>query len=211
MKKGTVLRLKGARFFEFIAKNNILVIIISVLVVGIITGIFCVNKVSFITLFAKGYLGNFAIIRQSSHFLKIFFNSFMSLMFLMLVVFGFGSSIVGVAVVPITAFLKGVSYGAISAYLYSTYSVKGVAFNAVLIIPAAIVFIIAFLLALREAIQFSVHLAKLTFPKTPSTNLHRDFKNYCGRFLFISLIVLVSSIIDGLISSGLYSAFAINF
>ena len=77
---------------------------------------------------------------------------------------------------------------------------KGIAFNAVLIIPSAFVFVIALLLASRESMRFSILIAKISLPGSASVNLSFDFKNYCGRYLFIVLIALASALTDAVLS-----------
>ena len=106
----------------------------------------------------------------------------------------------GVVLVPVAAVLRGIIYGGVSAFLYSQYTVKGIAFNAVLIIPSAFVFVIALLLASRESVRFSLLIARISLPATPAVNLSYDFKNYCGRYLLISLIALASALTDAVLS-----------
>ena len=200
MRKGTVLSLKNFRFAEFIAKNNILVILVLLFIAGIIFGIFSEQKISFISDYASSYLDGFISERTGASFFSVMLESFMSSCAVLLVIFASGTSMLGVLLVPFAAVLRAVLYGAVSAVLYSQYSVKGIAFNTVLIVPSALIFIFSLLLAARESVKFSAIILKISFPGTQAVNLSFDFKNYCGRYLFILLIALLSAIIDAVLS-----------
>lgn len=200
MKKGTVLSLKNLKFTDFMAKNNILVILILLFILGLAAGTFSGSKVSVLSDYSDDYLKRFISERTNATFFSVTLDSFMGSALTLLLTFAAGTSMLGVILVPTIFLLRGVLYGSVSALLYSEYSVKGIAFNAVLIIPAAIVFIISFILSSRESIKFSLIIAKMTLPGSPSPNLSADFKNYCGRYLFICLLVLASALVDAVLS-----------
>ena len=200
MKKGTVLSLKNLKFTDFMAKNNILVILIFLFILGLAAGTFSGSKISVLSEYSDDYLKRFISERTNATFFSVTLNSFMGSALTLLLTFAAGTSMLGVILVPTIFLLRGVLYGSVSALLYSEYSVKGIAFNAVLIIPAAIVFIISLILSSRESIKFSLIIAKMTLPGSPSPNLSADFKNYCGRYLFICLLVLASALVDAVLS-----------
>ena len=147
--------------------------------------------------------------KNSSNFFKITISSFFNSMLFIFLAFSFGGSIFGVFLVPVCVALKGVLYGGVTSFLYSQYGLQGIAFNAVLIIPPAFVFLFAFLFASLEALDFSLTVLKLTFPKSVSTNLYFKFKKYSMKYLVISLIVLLSGIFDALISTNFLTKFNI--
>ena len=143
MRKGKVLSIKNLKFTEFIAKNNILAILMVLITAGITLGIFTESRFEILSRYSVYYVERFIALRSGVSFLSIALNSFMSSALVLLALFAVGTSMLGVILVPFLAILKGIFYGGVSALLYSEYSVKGIAFNAVLIIPAAIVFIIS--------------------------------------------------------------------
>lgn len=211
MRKGTVLSFKKLRLFDIVYKNNFLIVMLILFVAGIVFGVFSVKDNSALTNSVSNYLKDFSKVRSDGSFLGILTDSFLSNLLVLAVVFAFGSSVVGVVVVPLFVAYKGVFYGAVSAFLYSEHSIKGVAFNAVLLVPFSLIFIIAFLLAARESLQFSLIISKMTLPNSSQINLNRDFKTYCVRFIFIAGIVMASAVVDALISNGLIDAFQIKF
>lgn len=206
MKKGTVLSLKNLNFTDFMAKNNILVILVILFVLGLFAGTFSGSKINALSEYSEDYLKRFISERTNAAFVSVTLDSFMGSALTLLLTFAAGTSMLGVILVPAIFLLRGALYGTVSAILYSEYSVKGIAFNAVLIIPAAIIFIIALILASRESIKFSLVISKMTLPGSPSVNLSIDFKNYCGRYLFICLLVLASALVDAVLSCSFLSS-----
>ena len=153
-----------------------------------------------ISKYSATYVERFVSLRSGESFLSVALSSFMGSALVLLVIFAAGTSMMGVVLVPFLAVLRGVFYGGVSALLYSEYAVKGIAFNAVLIVPSAFIFVVALLLAARESVRFSLLIAKMSLPGSPSVNLAFDFKNYCGRYLFIALIALASALTDAVLS-----------
>lgn len=200
MRKGKVLSLKNFRFMEFVAKNNLLAVLVVLIMAGVAVGIFTEERLQLLSKYSASYVERFVALRSGESFVSVALSSFMSSALVLLALFAAGTSMLGVVLVPFLAALRGVFYGGVSALLYSEYSVKGIAFNAVLIVPSAFVFVIALLLAARESMRFSLLIAKMSLPGSPSVNLAFDFKNYCGRYLFIALIALASALTDAVLS-----------
>ena len=200
MQKGKVLSLKNFKLADFVARNNILTILVVLIAGGIAVGIFTQSKIQLISEYSADYLERFIALRSGESFVSVALSSFMGSALVLLLLFAAGTSMLGVVLVPLLTAVRGMFFGGVSALLYSQYAVKGIAFNAVLIIPSAFVFVIALLLAARESMRFSVLIAKISLPGSPSVNLAFDFKNYCGRYLFIALIVLASALVDAVLS-----------
>lgn len=207
MRKGTVVNLKGYKFFEFLAKNNAIIVLVFSLIIGIIIGTFSVKGIEALSNYSKTYLENFISDRLGVPFLTIVANSFVSSISVIMITYVLGSSMFGVILVPLFVTFRGIIYGGVNTVLYSTYSVKGIAFNAVILIPSTIVFIIALLLASGESVKFSLIIAKTTLPKTMPKNLNSDFRNYCVKYMLFCLVTLVSALIDGVLSGSFLEYF----
>ncbi|MEE1238712.1 MAG: hypothetical protein UHO61_02175 [Acutalibacteraceae bacterium] len=200
MRRGKVLSLKNFKFMDFLVKNNILTVLVILITAGVAVGIFTESKLELLSNYSASYLERFTALRTGESFISVAVSSFMGSALILLAVFTTGTSMLGVVLVPLLALLKGVLYGAVSALLYSEYAIKGIAFNAILIVPSAFIFVIAFLFAARESMRFSLLMAKISLPGATSVNLAFDFKNYCGRYLLIILIVLASALTDAVLS-----------
>ena len=119
-----------------------------------------------------------------------------------------GASVFGVITVPCFVLIKGFIYGGITAYLYSEFALKGIAFNAVVFIPSIIIFIIVWLVASREAIRFSLKLSSLTLNNTMPFSLSDDFKDYGIKYLIFAAVVILSALADACISVSVLKYFS---
>lgn len=210
MKKGRVLKLwHFGEMFEFIRKNNVLMILTLFFIGGFCFGIyFCSNKDSFLE-FSKDYINDFLNNRTGHSFISILFSSFFSSMLFVALCFISGSSMLGIILVPFICSAKGLLLGTVAANLYFSNSLNGIAFYAVMILPSAVISVIAIILASKESISFSLLLARLTFPSTSPKNLSFDFKNYCVKYLSISAICFVSALLDTILSINFLKSFNI--
>ncbi len=207
MQRGKVLNLSRLKFTGFLLENRILIIGLILFLVGIIFGISAVFDYSKITDFTESFVDDFIQLRSSGTFLKIFLNSFFCSVMVLLSFLILGTSMFGVVTVPLAVALCGMFYGSVTSYIYSEFALKGIAFNAVIFLPASIVFIIVLLLACRETVNFSIKISSLTISKAVSYNLSNEFKRFLIMFLIYVGLVLISALIDAAISSAFIKYF----
>ena len=207
MQRGKVLNLSRLRFTEVLFKNKLLIISIAVFLAGIIFGIISVGKYKNLTDFSAGFITDFMDLRNTERFSKILLSSFFRSIAVLIVFAVFGTSMFGVVTAPFLLSVIGVIYGNITAYLYSEFALKGIAFNAVIFLPSVIVFLIVLLLASKEAVNFSLKISSLTFSKSGLYNLTLEFKKFLISFLLFISAALVSSIIDAVISCSFIKYF----
>lgn len=208
MKKGTVLSFKPfGGFIGLIKQNSRMIMLASAFCIGLIFGIFAFGKYEFSENISESLLSNYISYRADSGFLKIVLNSFFRSMLYIIAVFSFGASLMGIVTVPVTVAVRGCFYGLVSALLYSQYSLRGIAFHAVFYMPCATVFVIALLLLSLEAIRFSLLLAGQALPGTGVCDISTAFKGYSLKLLLYSLLVLLSAVVDALISINFIEKF----
>lgn len=207
MQRGKVLNLSRLRFTEVLFKNKLLIISLAVFLAGIIFGIISVGKYKNLTDFSSGFITEFMNLRNTEKFSKILLSSFFNSVTVLIVFAVFGTSMFGVVTVPFLLSVIGVIYGNITAYLYSEFALKGIAFNAVIFLPSVIVFLIVLLLASKEAVNFSLKISSLTFSKSGLYNLTLEFKKFLISFLLFISAALVSSLIDAVISCSFIKYF----
>lgn len=207
MQRGKVLNLSRLRFTEVLFKNKLLIISLAVFLAGIIFGIISVGKYKNLTDFSAGFITDFMNLRNTEKFSKILLSSFFNSVTVLIVFAVFGTSMFGVVTVPFLLSVIGVIFGNITAYLYSEFALKGIAFNAVIFLPSVIVFLIVLLLASKEAVNFSLKISSLTFAKSGLYNLTLEFKKFLISFLLFISAALVSSIIDAVISCSFIKYF----
>lgn len=208
MTRGRVIRFRGFALGEFFRKNYFLLSIFLLFVIGIFLGIFLFPKNTVLSDFSKNYINDFLDFRSLSSFWGILFSSFLSSLSQLFLLFLLGASLFGVITVPAAVILKGFVQGLTTAYLYSAFALKGVAFNAVVYIPSCLIFIIVLMVAARESMRFSMKISSLTLSKTLPMNLSFEFKDYCVKFLTYSAFSAISALIDAIVSSSLITNFS---
>lgn len=209
MQYGRVLNLSFYnKAIQFIVKNRLLILVTVFFITGFAIAVFGTGKYEFVTEWTQNYFESFIAERTENSFFAVAADSFLSSMLFIILCLIFGTSMLGVIIIPAVVAVKGYILGNLTAYLYSVFSFEGVAFHAVIVLPPAIIFSAAFIFSAIEAINFSFNLSKLTFIQDFSFDLNREFKRFCFRFLLFSIPVLASGIIDALLSNNLLNNFS---
>ncbi len=119
----------------------------------------------------------------------------------------FGMCIIGFPVIYIIPVITGFVIAFKTAYFYSNYSVKGIGYSLLLIIPEAAVYITLLIFTVSKSFDLSKKLLKETVNKTDMTqdiNLKSYLKYYVLLFILAVLIAFINSLIiflfQGLIS-----------
>lgn len=209
MQKGRVLSLRKFGITEFFQKNSFLIVLTICFILGIFLGVFILKDISALSDFPQNYINDYISARTNRSFVKVLFASVLEFWAVLFLTFLLGASLFGVVTVPSLVILKGFLYGGITAFLYSSHGLKGVAFNAIIFIPSVIVFIIVFLVSSRESIRFSLKLSSLTLNKTLPFSLSQDFRDYSVKYLIFAVAVFFSSVVDALVSVGLMKYFTL--
>ncbi len=209
MQKGRVLSLRRFGIAEFLSRNAFLISILAVLILGIVLGIFLFDNFENISDYSAKYITEYITKRTDTSFLKIIAVSFVESFAVLFVFFILGSSLFGIITVPFAVAVKGFMQGGVTAYIYSQYALKGIAFNAIIYIPSTILFLIVLLLASRESIKFSLKITSLTVPKTMPSNLAFDFKDYSIKYLLYMALCLLSALIDSILAVSLMKYFSL--
>ncbi len=209
MQKGRVLSIKSFGILEFFKNNSFLLTVTLIFTVGFFIGIFSHSNFSFLKSYSTDYITEYISLRTNANFGNIFISSLFGFLSELFILFLLGASLFGVITVPSALLIKGILLGGITSFLYAAYSLKGIAFNAVIIIPPTLVFLIILILASREAVRFSLKFSSLTLPKTLPINLSVDFKDYTLKYLVLALSTVVCALIDAIVSSGLIKHFTL--
>ena len=196
MSRGVILNLIKLKLFEYLTLNKILILLCALFIAGIAVGSAVFSKNNSLAEFSKNMFESYISTHQNKHWFYVLISSFAKYMFVLLLYFLSGTSMLGVAVVPVVTFWQGVIAGSVSSYLYSCYSLKGVAFNAVILVPPSIIFTICCFFAAKESIGFSLFMAKLTLPKSKPASMYNDFRKYCGKFIIFAVALIFTAIAD---------------
>ncbi len=207
MRKSAIVNLNSSKFVTTFKQNYLVIIFSVVYVLGIILGTFFVSKNTSISAVTSDTFSDYLISRQSVGFFKIFLTSFSDLLPFALAVFLCGTSLVGVALIPVALAFKGITLGAFSGYLYSTYLLKGIAFNALMLIPTNLIAAVALIVCGRISFDFSLVLIRASIPRGQSVNLYNNFQTYCKSFAISLVFFVLSALIDALMSVGFMKLF----
>ena len=208
MQRGRVLNLSSFnRIISFTSQNRIMLLVVASFILGLIFGVINYGKYEVIDNYISTFLDNFIKLRENSGLFKIFTSSFLGSLGLLFVCFAFGSSMFGMVSIPLILAIKGYLYGAQAAHLYAVFSFKGVAFNAVLVMPSAVFLIIALVLSAEQSVKFSLALARLTVYENEQSGISVAFKKYCVKYLTVLVFALLSAAIDMLLSHNFLKNF----
>ena len=207
MRRSTVVSLNKAKVYEFLSKNHTLLVLTAFYIIGMVVGALSIHGNARALSLAESALKSYITARGGETFTQIMLSSASSSYLYLLLSFIAGASMLGVVLVPMLLAYRGFWYGVLSALLYSNYAVRGIAFNAVLVIPSSVLFLLCLLLAARESVGFSLVIAKLTLPKTNPANLYTDFKSYCGRYLIIGVVSFLPAVLDAVMAGSFMGYF----
>lgn len=211
VQKGRVMNLSRLnKVFSFLHINCYIITLTVMCILGIAFGIFG-TKFSdrFLDVF-KNYTENFLLLRSEGTFLRIFSNSLFLNFTFSLLIFIFGTSVTGITLAPILVLVRSLIFGALSGIIYANYSLKGIALNALLLIPPTVIAVIFIILSAKEAMKLSLVLIGQTLPETKPKNLSFNFSKYCVKNLILFIPIIISSVLDGWLSIKLISFFELQ-
>lgn len=196
-------------YFSDIKKHRVIIFLLFVFIAGLFCGTFCLKSSyqNFSASLAQ-YLTGTLMKRQNFSIFKTFCSSLVSLFPFLIILFIFGSSPVGPAIVPLTVFLRSSGIGILFAYLYKTYELKGIAFSFLILMPVFLISSFLFLVAGCEAFKFSCGLFRILLGRGESVGVFADYRLYSSRFLIFLIFLLLSSFVDSVFSACFINFFA---
>lgn len=200
MKRSGIVNLRNFRFLEQIAKNRLLIMLCVLFFIGVIAGSASRAESASLTSLAKNGIEQLTSERAGKKPGTVFLDSAAGSMLYMLAIFAAGTSMMGLIISPLAVAWRGFYYGLMTSYLYSEFALRGIAFNAIVLIPPALFSLIGIVLGARESISFSLVIAKLTLPRSAPMSLFSDFRIYCIRFSLFIIAVLLSALTDVCVS-----------
>lgn len=102
----------------------------------------------------------------------------------------------GIVALPLLCAFRGYGVGLSSAFLFSQYSFSGIGFFILVILPGTVLFLFAFLLALRESSSHSLVVLKMYFPSVSDVLLLRHLKPFFFRYFVVTIFTVASALFD---------------
>lgn len=210
MKHGGVLSLKKFSSLNFLLANRLLILMFSALIIGVTISCLSFAGNSKAAHFSGELFSAYISDRRGAGFINILLTVFIKYFAVSVAFFVIGASIIGVVLSPVLCCSLGLYYGLLVSYTYSSFSFKGIAFNSIVLIPAAIIYSFCAFIAAKEAFKFSKLLLMLTLPKCRPLNVSSEFKVYCGKFIIVFLLSILAAFIDTVLSVVLLKYFSLS-
>lgn len=191
------------------AKENtsIYLFVIVLLFMGVIFGAIVVNSLheelkqdlqfylnQFFTQVDKDKIGKPHVVFRESYFSQLMYIGIIWLL---------GISIIGLPIILILLFLKGVVVGFTVGFLVDQMGTGGFFLAVVSVLPQNIIVIPIYVLISTIAIGFSIQLIKQLFIKKNTESIFPDLVKYTFIFLLVGIILMLSSAIEGYVSPKL--------
>ena len=196
MRKGIIVNLKRFKVFDYVTLNKIFLVLCALFIAGIVVGSAVFTKNNWLSDKAEALFNHYINTHTDTTFLKKLCVCSASYILILFLYFLSGTSMLGVAVTPFITVWQGILFGAVSSYLYKSHGLSGIAFNAIILIPPAVIFTVCCFFAARYAIGFSLMTARLTLPRSKPASLYINFKNYCVKYLIFIGISLICTTIE---------------
>ena len=199
--------------FKKVIKDYIILVILAIFFLfGLIGGSLFIRNADFSALEKLDFLffSNFEG-RVASQLTSVFVASLASSFSFILLCFLCGLSMWGAFLIPAIPFFRGFGLGMTGGYLYAAYGWHGLLYQLSIILPGALLCMIAILFAAREGISFSRKISFRSKEETEESSKQppkMSIKTYFIRYTFIIGTTLIAALIDVATTacfSGLFS------
>ncbi len=180
--------------------ETVLVIFVVVLLMGVLSGASTVRKMDeesleiFSSIFLKSQRS-----RAEMGIWEAFLSVFLSQSAVLLILFTAGFCAIGFPVTPVVPFLKGLSFGATSAYLYGVQGIGAVKYIALGIFPETLISSVIITLGCRESARLSLNYYMTVCKGIRDDEIKYKTRYYCARYLVMFLATAVSALLEALL------------
>lgn len=196
-------------------RNNtsIYLFVTVLLLMGVIFGAITVNSLhdelkqdllfyleQFFSQVDKDKIGDQSVVWKESYFSQLMYIGFIWLL---------GISIIGLPIILILIFFKGVVVGFTVGFLVDQMGVKGFSLAMVSVLPQNVIVIPVYIFISTVSLGFSIQLMKQLFIKKNTDTILPELVRYTFTFILIGFVLLLSSGIEGYLSPKLMK-FIIN-
>lgn len=197
---------------NFIAENKFLLFFMTILfLTGIIFGAIVVNGMSFIQKQDVYFqLEQYFTLMQGSSPItikEVLQKSFFFHLKYLLTLFILGMTIIGIPLIFLLIFIKGLVVGFSVGFIVSQLGTKGLLLATVSIAPQNIITIPVYLFAAALAVHFSILLMKKLSNKNPHLSIKGPFITYGVMFILFIALGFVSSLIESFIANKAFQTF----
>ena len=146
------------------------------------------------------YIKSIYIFRCNSTYFLIVLSSFLSSFVYLLLLYLCGASVFGLFFCFFIPLFRGFSIGLIAGCLYRFYALSGIGFFALILLFGLFLSTVVIIISCCDAFKFSLNFFSLLSPITKETLIFSKIKAFTIKFAIYCGILLISSLIDGLMS-----------
>ena len=201
-------RVYNGKVIKSIIENSRIYFLAAFFAFGVIIGSAIIKSDLAVASKISVLVDSYTDLKAGQGIVEIFCNSFsVGAIFIGASVF-LGFSLIGYPLIIWLPFLRGMGFGAVCGYLYSTYRLAGLGYSILIIYPGAIVSTFAFLLACNDCCEYSknAYLKSISGKGQFSKN---ETKVFLTRQLFYLVFCFASAFIDAILSLAFLRFFEI--
>lgn len=183
---------------ELKINRNIYVFLIILFIIALISGsIFSIiiksSDKKIVTDYLNDFFNNLSL--EKLNYIKILTNSISGNIFLCIIIWLLGFSVIGLPIILFMYFSKVFSIGFTFASLIINYKIKGLLFSIFYLIPYGLLIILAFTLLMNYAVNLSIKLFSNIIKKN-SLNFKKIISKYLIILLIVSIIIIIASLFE---------------
>ena len=147
---------KFEKYLNAVLEHKFYFVLLLFLIFGMFIGALSVRLLNGeYNLFIKQWFASFIEFRTTFGFWKILFNSFLTSLVYLIIVSISGFGVGGMIILPLLIFFKGFGACLLSGILYRDYSLQGIAFADLILLPSALAAILVLLYLCESAMNVS--------------------------------------------------------
>ena len=210
----TDIKISGhiATFKDAFRENKFFFLCLTLIVAGMLAGSLAVNLLSGEYLnFIKDWFLSFFKFRSTAGFSKVFFNIFLSGTVYFVLVLLSSLGLTGVITLPIVVFFRGFGTCLLAGFLYREYSLTGIAFADLILLPGVLAtdFLLIYICAEAVSVSFSF-LDILKDVSSRGIMVRPLMLKFLRKFLIVMLLFCIFSLIEALFSVNFTHYFSFN-
>ena len=210
----TDIKISGhiATFKDAFRENKFFFLCLTLIVAGMLAGSLAVNLLSGeYLIFIKDWFLSFFKFRSTAGFSKVFFNIFLSGTVYFVLVLLSSLGLTGVITLPIVVFFRGFGTCLLAGFLYREYSLTGIAFADLILLPGVLAtdFLLIYICAEAVSVSFSF-LDILKDVSSRGIMVRPLMLKFLRKFLIVMLLFCIFSLIEALFSVNFTHYFSFN-
>ena len=176
------------------------VLLFVVVFLGLLTGSFFTKADQNTYLSVAKIFNNYIEMISEFTFIKYFMLQLVYNLGVVILNFVFGLCAIGFPVPMMFCLIKGVSIGALSAFLYSEHAFIGFVYCLLILYPMQILNILVLLWSGKESIVMSGNILKQLTDKRQKGNNFCDLKMYITRYLIFIILIIATTLVSSVLS-----------